>query len=66
MSRVGMYYVDGPDDQEFDPKNPDWSVFRKHEVVSDTSSVEGCVTVRNGAGQEFSVAADLIDQIAAK
>jgi hypothetical protein len=52
-TRVGWRYNtsngDGPD----------------HEVVSDTSDITGCVTVKNGAGQLFPVERSLIDMFAA-
>lgn len=52
-SRLGWHYNirngEGPD----------------HVVVSDTSDLPGCVTVRNGGGQTFPLARNMIDQFAA-
>lgn len=37
---------------------------QNHRVISDTSAVEGCVTVENGAGQCFPVERSLVDMFA--
>lgn len=37
---------------------------QNHRVISDTSTVEGCVTVEDGAGQRFPVERALVDMFA--
>ena len=60
-TRVGWWYATGPADEEYCAGHP---AFNLHTVVSDESSIPGCVTVENSAGQQFPVANILIDQIA--
>jgi hypothetical protein len=60
-TRVGWWYATGPEDQEYYPGHPAFSL---HTVVSDESSIPRCVTAENSAGQRFPVANILIDQIA--
>ena len=60
-TRVGWWYATGPTYQEYDLGHPSFSL---HTVVSDESSIPGCVAVENSAGQQFPVANILIDQIA--
>ncbi len=61
MTRIGMCYVTGPADRQYDATDPSFNV---HRVVSDESEYPLCVTVENEAGQRFPVATVLIDQIA--
>lgn len=57
-TRVGLWYETASE------RRTDGQVLRtRYEVVSDNSSADGCVTVRNQAGEEFPVMAELIDMV---
>jgi hypothetical protein len=59
-TRVGRRYIVGPADRPYVESDP---AFNVHTVVADDSTVPGCVTVENAAGQKFPVPAALVDDI---